>query len=360
MAAMLRELMAWAAALVAGRGGEAGKDRFDRADRAAAPGALLPAVLLRLRDAALRTGSQARVPDRDARARPQLTQAPLAYPLAGTPGAGSACRAAHHCPHVQTPLERLRRRSRPSRAQSVPWRGVRAACWAAVRARAALWTPTWSCWRPLLQLLCRWWRWRSRWSPACARRAARPAGRCCAMRRSRWAPTAARAGPTRRARRRARVCARCCWARRSCLRSPPRSRATSRRRARPHGAARPCCRVLDARRCRPPARSCEALGLIAACSGSLRVLFRSAERLQASVAKSHACTWGCCSLARRLHWGPRGLSPPGAAQAWEVHERARQARAAAGGRIEVAANNPLLEPALAGQLLDTQGALLRR
>jgi len=48
------------------------------------------------------------------------------------------------------------------------------------------------------------------------------------------------------------------------------------------------------------------------------------------------------------------------AQAWEAHERTRQASAAAAGCVEVAANNPLLEPALATQLLDTQGALMRR
>lgn len=58
---MLRELSRWVAAF-AGAGGDdrdAG-DRFDRSDRAGPPGALLSAMLGRLRDAAARTGAQAR------------------------------------------------------------------------------------------------------------------------------------------------------------------------------------------------------------------------------------------------------------------------------------------------------------
>jgi len=95
-AAMLRELMAWAAALVAGRGGEAGEDRFDRADRAAPPGALLPAVLLRLRDAALRTGSQARaLPERSARARPRARMGPSPCPYRARLGRASTALFQH-------------------------------------------------------------------------------------------------------------------------------------------------------------------------------------------------------------------------------------------------------------------------
>lgn len=47
-------------------------------------------------------------------------------------------------------------------------------------------------------------------------------------------------------------------------------------------------------------------------------------------------------------------------QVWEAHERARQASLVPFARIEVAANNPLLEPLRAGPLLDTQHELMRR
>ena len=50
----------------------------------------------------------------------------------------------------------------------------------------------------------------------------------------------------------------------------------------------------------------------------------------------------------------------GCEQVWEAHERLRQASLVAYGRVEVAANNPLLEPQQARPLLDLQHELMRR
>lgn len=61
-AAMVRELSRWVGAVLGARGDSQPdyEDRFDRSDRFGSPGVLLSTVLGRLRDAASRTGAQAR------------------------------------------------------------------------------------------------------------------------------------------------------------------------------------------------------------------------------------------------------------------------------------------------------------
>lgn len=76
--------------------------------------------------------------------------------------------------------------------------------------------------------------------------------------------------------------------------------------------------------------------------------------------------WALSSLSS-YQVAPKRGSEPGSnciarrgEQVWEAHERARQAGLVPYARIEVAANNPLLEPLRAGPLLDTQHELMRR